>query len=104
MLEGPAAAPQADLAQEPPAVAAQLAAARPVTWRGSGELLQAPWAKPPKGTWLVIDLWAGISGLCIALLALGCQFYALAAESDPTARKCAAAVMPSIVHVREVFL
>ena len=87
-------------------LATQLLAARPVTWRGSGELLQVPWSRPLKGMWLVLDLWAGISGLCIALLALGFQFgfqfYALAAEKDPVARQCASSMMPSLAHVDEV--
>ena len=41
-------------------------------------------------------------GLCLALLSLGFQFYALAAEKDPQARRCAQSVMPSIVHVEDV--
>ncbi|CAE7505196.1 unnamed protein product [Symbiodinium necroappetens] len=38
-------------------------------------------------TWLVLDLWAGMSGLCVALLGLGVTFYALAAEQDEQARQ-----------------
>ena len=56
----------------------------------------------PQGTWLVIDLWAGYSGLCIALLALGVAFYGVAAESDPEARACARHSMPALVHVADV--
>ena len=77
-------------------------AARPVTWRGAGELLQVSWATPPKGAWLVVDMWAGFSGLCIALLSLGFHFYAIAAECEEEARRCASAVMPSIVHTSDV--
>ena len=82
----------------------RLAAARPVTWRGSGDLLQLPAVSAPQGTWLVIDLWAGYgySGLCIALLALGVAFYGVAAESDPEARACARHSMPALVHVADV--
>ena len=80
----------------------RLAAARPVTWRGSGDLLQLPAVSAPQGTWLVIDLWAGYSGLCIALLALGVAFYGIAAESDPEARACARHSMPALVHVADV--
>ena len=79
-----------------------LVAARPVVWRGAGDLLQVPWAKGPPGRWLVLDLFAGYSGLCIAALSAGLHFWALAAETDEGARKAAAAVMPSIVHVQDV--
>ena len=92
---------------EPPdmpdaSLAARLLAARPVTWRGTGELLQVPWGSACKGPWLVLDLWAGYSGLCISLLSIGLHFYAIAAERDPVARQCAANCMPSIVHTSEV--
>lgn len=109
MASGPTAPEPTDSArrvfQEAPGsgdAASLLGAARPVVWRGAGELLQVPWGRPPKGTWLVIDLWAGFSGLCLALLSLGFQFYAIAAEKDPAARKCAQAVMSSLVHVGDV--
>ena len=46
--------------------AQELAAARPVTWRGRGDLLQVPWAKAAKGRWLVIDLWSGIFRACVS--------------------------------------
>ena len=48
-------------------VADQLRAAKPLVWRGPGDLMQFNWAKPLRGSWLVIDLWAGCSGLCLAL-------------------------------------
>ncbi|CAE7257437.1 unnamed protein product [Symbiodinium microadriaticum] len=79
-----------------------LVAARPVVWRGAGDLLQVPWAKGPPGRWLILDLFAGYSGLCIAALSAGLHFWALAAETDEGARKVASAVMPSIVHVSDV--
>ena len=51
----------------------------------------------------MLDLWAGMSGLCVALLGLGVTFYALAAEQDEQARQVAASKnMPSIVHVARV--
>ena len=81
----------------------RLAAAKPVTWRGQGDLGQHTWTRNPmQGTWLVIDLWAGYSGLVIAMLCLGVHCYVLAAECDATARSCAAQVMPNIVHVDAV--
>ena len=79
--------------------AQELAAARPVTWRGRGDLLQVPWAKAAKGRWLVIDLWSGISGLCVTLLSLGLHFHCIAAEWDESAVQCARHCFPSVVHV-----
>ena len=94
-------APGAD--PPPVSLSARLAAAKPVTWRGKGDLAQYSWTGTPlKGSWLVIDLWAGYSGLVIAMLCLGVHCYALAAECNPTARACAAQVMPQIVHVDAV--
>ena len=84
-------------------LSSRLAAAKPVVWRGIGDLPQYTWAGPPlKGTWLVLDLWSGFSGLCLALLSMGTHFYALAAESDSEARACASQAMPNIVHVDAV--
>ena len=57
-----------------------------------------PNVAPLRGTWLVLDLWAGVSGLCVALLGLGVSFFALGAEQDEQARKCAS----RIVHVNQV--
>ena len=77
----------------------RLQASKPVSWRGRGDLYQVPWTSPPRGTWLVLDLWAGYSGLCVALLQLGMHFYAVAAECDDVARAVAHHNMPNIVHV-----
>ena len=95
----PATEPSMSHAQD---LASRMAAARPVTWRGAGDLAQIPGLSPPTGAWLVLDLWAGFSGLCIALLSLGMHFYGLAAESSAEARACAQSVMPSLVHVPDV--
>ena len=62
----------------------RLRAAKPVAWRGLGDLPQFTWAKPLVGSWLVIDLWAGFSGLCVALLAMGVRFHAVAAVETVT--------------------
>ena len=83
-------------------MASRLAAARPVTWRGKGDLLQLPWAVPPKGCFLPVELWSGVSGLAIAMLAVGMHFYGAAAECDPVARRRAQAVMPHLVHYEKV--
>ena len=55
----------------PDLVGARLVAARPVTWRGRGELCQCPWMRPLRGSWLVIECWAGVGGLALALLSMG---------------------------------
>ena len=73
-----------------------------MVWRGAGDLLQVPWARGPPGRWLLLDLCAGYSGLCIAALSAGLHFWALAVESDEQACKAARAVMPSIVHVSRI--
>ena len=83
-------------------MAEKLTAAKPVSWRGRGDLPQAVWCTPPKGTILVIELWSGISGLSLALLSVGATFYAAAAETNPDARACAQASMPHIVHYPSV--
>ena len=49
----------------PDLVGARLVAARPVTWRGRGELCQCPWMKPLRGSWLVIECWAGVGGFSV---------------------------------------
>ena len=83
-------------------VSKQLFAAKPVTWRGRGDVLQCAWTNPLHGCWLVIDLWSGFGGLPLALLSLGVNFYCLAAESDAIAREACHRVMPNIVHVKAV--
>ena len=50
----------------------------------------------------MLDLWAGVGGLCIALLQLGMHFYGLAAECDVQAREVAISNMPSLVHCDRV--
>ena len=86
----------------PAELSQRLHGAKPVTWRGRGDLAQVPWTSPPRGTWLVLGLWAGYSGLCVALLQLGMHFFAAAAECDADARRVAHENMPNIVHVERV--
>ena len=83
-------------------VAERLCAAKPVTWRGRGDLVQVPIPSVTPGLILVLDMWAGISGAIIALLGLGCRVIVLAAESDPLACAASQAVMPNIVHIPKV--
>ncbi|CAL1129060.1 unnamed protein product [Cladocopium goreaui] len=84
------------------ASADRLRAAKPVAWRGLGDLPQFAWAKPLVGSWLVIDLWAGFSGLCVALLAMGVRFHAVAAENDIFPAQVAEQIMPQVVTVDAV--
>ena len=63
-------------------IAERLYAARPVAWRGLADLPQVPWRCPCAGLLLVVDLWAGIGGLPLAMLALGLRAIVLAAECD----------------------
>ena len=83
-------------------VASRLAAAKPVSWQGKGDIFQAPWVPILRRKWLVLDLWAGVSGLCLALLSMGCTFWALAAELDPQASAIAQANFPNLVHIDRV--
>ncbi len=83
-------------------VESALTASRPVCWRGRGDLLQATWANPPKGTFLLVELWSGVSGLAVAMLSVGMHFYGAAAELDSTARACATEAMPNIYHYTRV--
>lgn len=85
-------------------VSKRLYAAKPVSWRGKGDLLQCPWVIVPKGPFLVIviDLWSGMWGLPIALSCMATTFYTLAAECDADARQACASSMPNIVHVEDV--
>ena len=49
-----------------------------------------------------MDLWSGIGGLLVALLAMRVHFYAVAAEMDEEAAHCPQSVMPQVVPVRRV--
>ena len=80
----------------------QLAAAKSVSWRGQGDLPQLAWAKPLTGSWLVLDLWAGVSGLCLALLCAGTRFFAVAAERDFVPNEVVATTLPNVVQVDSV--
>ena len=84
------------------AIAARLAAAKPVVWKGQGELLQLPWPAEAKGFWLVVDLWSGCGGLIFALLSLGVRFIALCAERDECASACSRTAFPNFVHTTRV--
>ena len=86
----------------PEGLGGRLAAAKPVAWKGRGELLQLPWPTPCSGLVLVVDLWSGLAGLLVALLALGVRFVAITAEMDNRLGAATAASLPNIVHARRV--
>ena len=91
------------LAAQASSVSSKLTAAKPVTWRGRGDLPQFSWVNPPlRGKWLVLDLWSGMGGLCLALVTMGTHFYALAAECDEACRDCVRQTMPNVVHAPRV--
>ena len=86
-------------------VARRLAAAKPASWRGRGELISPPWKAPIVGPVLLIDLWSGFSGAGILIMpSLGVKFYVLAAESNPDVVKMAETNIDQIVHVPSVEL
>ena len=86
----------------PDLVGARLVAARPVTWRGRGELCQCPWMKPLRGSWLIIECWAGVGGLALALLSMGVHFWSVAAECSEAAVQVSQACMPQTVHIQRM--
>ena len=51
---------------------------------------------------MLVELWAGVSGLAVAMLALGMSFYGAAAEMDLEAAACARTAMPQLVHYDRV--
>ena len=82
-------------------VADLLAAAKPTVWRGRGEILQIPWSLPFSGPTLLVELWAGVGGLSLALLALGARLYVLSAECAEVPRATLAQNFPSAVLVND---
>ena len=89
-------------AHEASALAQQLYAAKQVTWRGQSELPQLPWPQPRQGLVLVVDMWSGIGGLLVALLALGVRCIAVSAEQDPAILPAVKQHFPHAVHVTSV--
>ena len=85
---------------EPSEVHARLEAAKPIAWRGRGELPTFSWSS--LGTWLVIDLWSGIGGTLFACLSLGLRVYAVAIEQDPIAAERTARRFPNVISLQLV--
>ncbi|CAK0807283.1 unnamed protein product, partial [Prorocentrum cordatum] len=80
----------------------RLAAAKPIVWRGRGELVCLPWERPCSQLVLVIDMWAGLSGLLVAALSLGLRCIAVSAEVDEELRAAVAACFPNVVSAESV--
>ena len=47
---------------------------------------------------LVVDLWSGLAGGLVALLALGVRFIAISAEMDPHLAKALKMNIPNVIH------
>jgi hypothetical protein len=90
------------LSPVPRDIAAKLAAAKPVSWRGRGDLPQLPWACPQRGLFLLVDLWSGIGGAIVCLLSMGVRFICLAAEENHDAVACVRRGFPDVVHIPRV--
>ena len=87
----------------PPAeVGARLLAAKQVRWRGESELPQLPYGRPGAGLFLVLDLWSGLGGLVVGLLALGMRCLVVSAEADPELRRVQAKAFSGAIHVARV--
>ena len=69
---------------------------------GKADLPQFAWRCPCHGLILLVDLWAGIGGLPLALLALGVRCIVLSAESDPELRQAKRSIFPNIVEIEDV--
>ena len=83
-------------------VSNKLYAARPLSWKGGSDLPQLPWAAQCSGLVLVIDLWAGLGGLLISLLALGIRCIVLSAEQDADLRNMKTRLFPNLVEISSV--
>ena len=86
----------------PSTLSQRMTAAKPLLWRGRGELPQLPWQRPCQGLVLVIDLWSGLGGTLIALLALGIRCIALSAEMDVGLHRALASAFPNLVMISQV--
>ena len=80
----------------------EIASAKAVVWKGSGELIQLPWQTRTHGTILCIDLWSGIGGAVMALLALGVRAIAVALEVDKFCIEISKKNLQNLVHAGDV--
>ena len=84
-----------------PEISQRLEAAKPAVYRGGGLLPQVSWKVHRTGMVLLVDLWSGFGGSILALLALGMQVIAIAAENAEVREVCHRN-MPNVVHVADV--
>ena len=85
-----------------PDVGLQLAAAKPLAWRGRGELPQLPWPCPCRGLVVVVDLWSGLADMLVATIALGMRCIAVAVEADEHLRTASEECFPNLVTLPHV--
>ena len=83
-------------------LADRLYAARPLAWRGAADLPQFPYPLPVQGLVMVLDLWSGVGGLLVALLALGIRCVVISAELDADLRQAKQAAFANLVAVSDV--
>ena len=84
------------------AVSAALATCRRCIYRGPSHLPVLPWKSKFLGNWLVIDLFAGVSGLLATLAALDVSFRALVVEEDLNLLESQLVNFPDAVLTRSV--
>ena len=84
-----------------PELSQRLEAAKPAVYKGGGLLPQVPWKVRRTGMVLLVDLWSGFGGSILALLALGMQVIAVAAENTEVREVCHRNT-PNVVHVADV--
>ena len=84
-----------------PELGQRLEAAKPAVYKGGGLLPQVPWKVNRTGMVLLVDLWSGFGGSILALLALGMQVIAVAAENAEVREVCHRNT-PNVVHVADV--
>ena len=65
-------------------------------------MLQLPWPTPCQGLVLVVDIWSGLAGLLVTLLALWVRFIAISAEVDPHLATAVEINIPNVNHTNRV--
>ena len=63
---------------------------------------QAPFPCPVAGLVVVVDLWAGMGGLLVGLLAMGVRCVCLSVEQDRHLREAQAGAFSGLVHLAKV--
>ena len=91
-----------NILDERPSLGEEIATAKALAWKGSGELPQLPWKVNIAGTVLVVDLWSGFGGALMAMLSLGIRVIAVALETNKDCTKVAAKNLQNIIHAGNV--